>query len=165
MRGCIKDTAHACGISTRLSYIALIEIAGQLSEDLSSWFAMEKGNFLKQWRSCHKKPRLPLYLKKTHQRFGESVSGNLGWLTTPVIPDNTKKIPPEPCATSGNRYPQGICRQDLDSPPWNVHELNHWPARSTSIMQALTRLVLRISRSIVTLKMTNKHGLLCISYC
>ena len=38
-----------------------------------------------------KKPRLSLSLKKTHQRFGESVSGNLGELTTPVIPDNTKK--------------------------------------------------------------------------
>ena len=89
MHGRIKATAHACGISTRSSHIA---IAGQLSEALSSWNAIEKENSPSNSEShVTKKPRLSISLKKTHQRFGESVSGNLSELTMPVIPDNTKK--------------------------------------------------------------------------
>ena len=51
MRGCIKDTAHACGISTWSSHIALIEIVGQLWSFIFLIHDEERKLSLKQWRS------------------------------------------------------------------------------------------------------------------
>ena len=74
-----------------------------------------------------------------------------------LLPDNTKVNTWAMRNFREWRGEKGILKTFVDKisillPAWNVHELDHWPARSTSIMQALTWLVLRISRSIVTLK-------------
>ena len=88
---------------------------------------MDKENLPEQ--PVGKKPRLSLSLGK--RRFGESVSSNLLELTTPVVPNNTKKNTlwamrnfREWRLEREKHQPDEVCCDDIfDSGPWDVKEL------------------------------------------
>ena len=78
------------------------------------------------------KKRLSLSLKK--RRFGDSISENLADVTTPVVPENTKKNTSwvlrnfrDWRAERAERYPEEVCPEDLlDRRPWDIVGLNRW---------------------------------------
>ena len=118
-------STRACGLDRSIqqpTIEALMERENAISTEHSAT-DMEKPSF---------KKTLPLSLKK--QRFRDSISKNLAELTTPVVPENTRKNTTWALrnfrdwrAERAERYPEEVCPEDLlERRPWDIVGLNRW---------------------------------------